>query len=287
MSHKDLFKDLVNEIISLMESDDLNWSKPFRSVKHQNPVSGSIYRGINPFILALKAYREGWDEPYWLTFNQAKKLGLKIKKGATTTPVFFYSLVEKEDEKTGEKNTFPVFKSYRVFNIQQMDGVVHRLPKKVELIGSLKVGYCRPVVDAFIDNTGADIITSDKAAYSPIRDKVMMPAPGLFNSEESYYATLLHEIAHWTGHKSRLNREGITDHSAVFGSEKYAFEELIAELSAVFLCSHLGVEKGGVDQNHAAYIKHWIKGLKEDPMSLWKAAAKAQAVFDYLCEQQK
>ncbi|GAB6035393.1 ArdC family protein [Galenea microaerophila] len=281
---REVFKQIVEEIVGLMEKDKLNWSKPFKEVFHQNPISGSVYRGVNPFLLSYSAHKNGFESPYWATFNQIKKAGAKIKRGAQSTPLFFYAKMEKEDKETGEVKTFPVFKMYRVFNFDQIEGDL-KTPKDVKIKDFEKLGnkFYREDVETLVSNTGAKIKNApDGASYSPSLDIIFLPDAKQFVNEYGYYATLLHELVHWSGHHSRLNREGITDLSATFGSKAYAFEELIAELGSVFLCSHLGLKKGGVDENHAVYLKSWTRMLKEEPMALWKAASKAQEAFDYL-----
>ncbi len=218
----------------------------------------------------MEAEERQFSSNSWMTFNQAKKLNGHIKQGEKGTPVFFFKPMKvKEETEEGETiiKTIPLLKSYMVFNTDQIEGIDESV-NEVE---------CVEAIDEFVAKTNVLIKTSpDKAYFSPSEDYIAMPAIERFKDTDGYYATLLHELTHASGHPTRLNR----DLSRTFGSDSYAFEELVAELGSAFLCSHLGIDLQNAQ--HPQYLQSWIKVLRENPKVLWKASSKAQQAFEYL-----
>ena len=262
----------ADQIIALMEREGSNWVKPWTSngAPH-NVVTNKAYRGSNIFWLSLAAHNNDYSSNSWATFKQWQELGASVKKGEKSTPIFFFSVLEKQDAKTKEKSKFGFWKSYSVFNADQVEGYEKQTSEKPAL---------SPIENAelFVKNTKADIThEGDRACYIPALDKIKMPDFQSFISENEYYSTLLHELTHWTSHKSRLDR----NNGNFFGSEDYAKEELIAECGAALLCVMLGVDKEPTP-NHARYLNSWIKAIKNDHKAIFSAMSQAQKAIDYL-----
>lgn len=279
---KDTLHDLVQLMIDEMENGTGEWVKSWSAPNGfpQNMVSKKHYRGFNSIHLSMVASRKGYVAPYWLTFNQVKELGGMVKKGEKSTDIFFYKFLDKsktiKDEETGEElvnlKHIPLLRMYKVFNIEQTEGIEYELPEP-------NINNNERYINAedFIQSTKADIrYGGDRAFYRPSDDFIQVPEIQFFTDSDNYYATLLHELTHWTGHDTRLDR----DKHSRWGDNTYAFEELIAELGAVFLCSHLGIS---IEKNrHPEYLQGWVRSLREDPQILWRAASKAQEAFDYV-----
>jgi antirestriction protein ArdC len=215
----------------------------------------------------------GFKSPYWGTYKQWVSIGAQVSKGSKGTHIIFYSPVENGSKITeaGEvKNYSYILKSYTVFNAEQVTGF------EAPALPVPKVFNNIACIEALTVKSGAKLqFGGDRAYYSPSQDYIAMPHKTQFTSEASYYATLLHELAHWSGHKSRLDR----DLSGRFGNEAYAAEELIAELSAAFLCARYSITG---ELRHSSYIASWLRVLKNDNKAIFKAAALAQKSADYL-----
>ena len=239
-----------------------------------NVSSNSFYSGINTVILWLRQSQLGADNSQWLTFRQAQNLGGRIKKGAKATCVIFYKKITVEDEKTEEERTIPMLKTYPVFNLSQCEGLDHLKKTPVEKDQIFKD---KEQAEELIKASKAQIImaTIDRACYVPKEDKILMPKKSQFKTQEGFYSTMFHELSHWTGHESRLNRKADNK----FGSKAYAFEELVAEISASFLCCHLGFR---YSTKHSAYVKTWIEVLKKDKTAIFRAAGLAQKATEFI-----
>ena len=269
-ARRDLHQEVTDKILALMESGQLPWEKPWKRGQNRadgllpyNAVSRNNYSGIN--LALLWATSGDYTNNQWVTFKQAIDLGGNVKKGEKGTGIVFFKPWKVEDKKTGEDKYIPLLKPYTVFNIDQCEGLTLPDLKPVE-----------PPEDprgAVLEIANANSVNlehgGDRACFIPSRDRVQMPHFQNFKSEQHYSATLAHELTHWTGHKDRLNR----DLSGMFGCEKYAKEELIAEMGSAFLMAELGLEYEA--RHHAAYLQSWIKGLKEDKKFIFQAAAAA------------
>jgi len=229
---------------------------------------------------------QGYASPYWLTFNQAKQLGGHVKQGEHSTLVTFWkrSPYKVKDKETGEDETRNGFllRYYRVFNLCQTEGIADKLGLSVTAeSGSNRV----PALDQ-CEKIVAEMPLAPKreqsfaAWYRPLTDTVGMPNRDTFHSSEEYYSTLFHELAHSTGHPSRVGRDGIENVNS-FASESYSKEELIAEMSSAFLCGAAGISPV-VIQNSASYLQSWISRLKGDARLLISAASHAQKAADYI-----
>lgn len=267
-----VYQQVTDKIIAELESGTIpswvkNWSGEAGS--DCNVITKKTYSGINTIILGMS----GFKSPYWATYKQWLSIGAQVSKGSKGTQIIFYSPVEKGSKKTeaGEvKNYSYILKSYTVFNAEQVSGF------EAPAMPVPKVFNNIDCIEALTVKSGVKLqFGGDRAYYSPSQDYVAMPHKLQFNSEASYYATLLHELAHWGGHKSRLDR----DLSGRFGNEAYAAEELIAELSAAFLCARFNIAG---ELRHSSYIASWLRVLKNDNKAIFKAAALAQKSADYL-----
>lgn len=273
MTTQDKFNELTAKLISTIENGNVgDWLKPFRSSGRipSNFSTHKRYRGLNVLFLWMIAQEEGYTSNYWLTFNQVVAMGGTVKKGSLATPIFFFKFLDiKEENDLGEieQKHIPMMKTYNVFNLDQTTLELDKGNAKNEVI---------PEIETFIAATNATIKAGSEAYYQPTNDFIAMPELSMFESEEHYYSTLLHELSHWTGHASRLDR----DMEGTFGSESYAFEELIAELSSCFLNAELGIDY--TQMRHAEYLQSWLKALKANPKTLWKAASQAQKAADLI-----
>ena len=221
----------------------------------------------------------GYANPYWMTFKQAQKLNAKVIKGEKGTPLVYWNFIEKKNA-DGEDKTIPFMRYYTVFNADQIEGLEDNFyPKPVEQIKFKKIDKCEKIVSKFKNKPKIQHI-EQRAYYRPSNDMVNMPASDTFKTREEYYSTLFHELGHSTGHKTRLNRKGITDLN-LFGSHDYSKEELVAEMTASFLCGVSGIENTTID-NSAAYLKGWLQVLKKDSKLIVAAAQLAQKGADYI-----
>lgn len=280
----DLYTTITEQLIGMLEQGVIPWRSPIMAKAGggwpKNLERGQEYRGVNVFLLAYAAWQKGYASPYWLTFNQAKARGGSVRKGEKSTLVVFWKPYETMDRETGEAVTVPVLRFYHVFNTEQCEGMSLPTPTQeatgiafspVEAAESLAKGYA---------GGPATIHHGTQAYYMPQADEVHIPEPAQFRSTEDYYATLYHELAHSTGHSSRLAR-GLDTTPAPFGSKDYGREELVAEMAAAFLCGHAGIAPATVT-NHAAYIQGWITTLKGDKRLAISAAGVAQKAADWI-----
>lgn len=270
MTPQEKLTQVVETIINKIEAGELqSWFKSWSVGLPKNIASNTFYSGFNILSLMNEMEDKGYKTNQWLTFNQIQKMGAKLHQGSKGTPVFFFKPLEIEeaDEVTGElvTKTIPMLKTFTVFNVDSTDIQIGNQNEKI------------PNLNDFIDRSGAVIKTRTEAFYSPKNDFIGMPDISTFIDSANYGATVLHELSHWSGAEHRLNR----NLTGKFGTDEYAKEELIAELSAAMLCSHFQIEG---DLRHAEYLQSWLKALKAEPKLLWKSASEAQKVFDYLMD---
>jgi antirestriction protein ArdC len=275
-----VYKIITDQIIEKLQEGTIPWHMSWSSDGPKNLISAKPYRGINVFLLGSLGYMS----PYWLTFKQARSLGGYVNKGEKGTPVVFWKTYKKNEidpdtRKVKEASRF-VLRYYRVFNIEQCTLPAEEVPQADPTTKEFDpIPKAESVVEA-MPNAPEITHQSQRAWYSPLLDVVNMPRPESFDTPENYYSTLFHELTHSTGHKSRLNRKGISD-PVRFGSHSYSKEELIAEMGAAFLSGHCGIDDRILD-NSAAYINGWLGRLRNDPKLVVMAAAKAQKSSDYI-----
>lgn len=274
---------ITQEIIARLEAGTKPWVQPWRGVPVSRPLRacGIPYRGMNVFWLWMVADMCGYASPYWMTYNQAKTLGAQVRKGEKSTIAIFYKSYTKEVEApdTGEKSDEArrVLKAYPVFNADQVDGLPERFHPAATLDLVEPEGR-EAELDAYFAAIPVNLRhLGCEAYYEPTTDRVTMPPASLFSGFDHYYATLAHELSHWTGHSSRLAR----DLKNRFGTAAYAAEELVAELSSAMLGAELGLPVTHLD-SHASYIEHWLKLLREDDRAILTAAAKAEEASSLL-----
>ena len=283
---QDVYERVTAHIVTALESGVRPWFQPW-SAEHAagripRPLraNGQPYRGINVLMLWGAACERGYNAPIWMTYKQAQELGGNVRKGEKSALVVYANkLIRTETGEQGEEieKQIPFMKAYAVFNVQQVEGLPAHYYGQPE--NPLPLSERLEQVESFIANTGADIRHGGNSAfYAPSKDLVQMPPFEAFKDKESYYATLLHELTHWTNHKSRLDR---SFNAKRFGDHGYAREELVAELGAAFLSADLGITPE-VRDDHAAYLGHWLKILQEDKRAIFSAAAHAQRAADYL-----
>ena len=280
-------KAVTERLIGMLESGTAPWQKPWdagiAAMNRPHNFNGRPYHGVNALMLWCTAIDKGYEDPRWLTFKQVNKLGGHVNKGEKAQIVEYWQWEkEVENPETGEKEKVPLEhpKVYRaaVFNADECTGLpkLRRQAQKwspVERAENIIAANGVPVTHN----------TDGSAFYSPGGDFICLPPRESFATVDAYYSTLLHEVGHSTGHPTRLNRE----FGGQFGSEGYAREELRAELASTFLCGELGIATTGSDEQHAAYVKSWVSALKNDYNEIFRAAADAEKICNYLYEREK
>jgi antirestriction protein ArdC len=265
--------EIVTErIIAALEKGNIPWKKTWSTNLPKNLVSKKDYRGMNVFILAACS-----SDEYFVTYKQAAALGGNVKKGEKGIPVIFWNFVEHENKETGKKKTVPFMRYYTVFGLSQCENL--KAPEKTVKQNN-PIENCEKVI-ANMPNK-PNMKDGSNASYQPVTDTVTMPQINAFQNAESYYATLFHEEIHATGHNSRLNREGVAEHAAAFGSATYSKEELVAELGSAFLCAETGISSDNLIENSVAYVQSWIKALKNDAQFIISASSKARKAAEYI-----
>ena len=296
MKTQQIQEKIVQKIIKQMETAGKNWTKPWNEIGGMpKNIRGTFYKGINTFILWSEMLDKGYKQRTFATFKQIQEKGGKVNKGEKGCQVVFWKPTEY---KTGEKDDSGddvykkslICKFYYVFNLDQTDLLEDDINPIVGEAEEL------PSVEEYIKNTGADIRIADSkyknaCYYVPSKDYIGMVSKDYFKSTKAggsatanFYATLLHELTHWTGHESRLDR----NYKAKYFDDvhKYAFEELVAELGSVLQTQMLGINSAPTE--HAAqYLNIWLGRIKEKPDLFFKASAMAQKAVTYIQDLQK
>ena len=286
MSKQDVYSRVTDRIVSDLEQGVRPWMKPWSAGNTEGRIhrplrhNGTPYRGINVLLLWGEALEKGYAAPIWMTFRQAQELGAHVRKGESGALVVFadrYTKSEANEQGEEVEREIPFMKAYTVFNVEQIEGLPARYvgtPKETKADALPLLAEA----ESFFAATGAEFRHGgNRAFYAPAVDFIQLPPPEAFKDAQSYAATKAHELTHWTGHESRLARE----FGKRFGDQAYAFEELVAELGAAFLCADLGVTPEP-REDHAAYLSHWLEVLKQDKRAIFSAAAHAQRAADYL-----
>lgn len=286
----DVYARVTDRIVEDLARGVRPWAKPWTAPAGQERAritlplrsNGTLYRGINVLLLWGAALDQGFSAPMWMTYRQAQELGGQVRKGESGSLVVFANRVTKTeigDDGTDVEREIPVMKGYTVFNVEQIDGLPERFsPRPAPLPGPGPVLQPHQVAEAFFAATGAVFRHGGgQAFYAPAHDVIQLPPVAAFRDAEAYASTKGHELIHWTGHPSRNARA----FGKRFGDNAYAFEELVAELGAAFLCAHLGVTPE-IREDHAAYLSHWLRVLQQDKRAIFSAATHAQRAVDYL-----
>lgn len=287
-----VYQIVTDKITALLESGTAAWRKPWKSIHGTNGIRPMNYKtkrpysGINFFLLLCE-----FDNPYFLTFKQVREMGGKVIKGEKSTPVFYWNWMhldadgKKVKTKAEADKSIPFLLFYKVFNATQIEGIefadLSSRPEWRELKNNDKIDRCEAIVNG-CENLTLEFMNKAKAYYSPSLDIVNMPRIKQFDNSEEYYSTLFHELGHWTGHHSRLDRFKTGARPAAFGSAEYSREELIAEMTSAFLCFDCQIDLPKLVQNQAAYLQGWLAVLKADVKMVVTAAVQAEKAAKYI-----
>ncbi|MBV1702722.1 MAG: DUF1738 domain-containing protein [Hyphomicrobiales bacterium] len=281
-----LYDEITDKIIAELEAGRVPWVQPWGTAAAKAPLAmprnaatGRHYSGINVLILWGAVVKHGFPGQSWLTFRQALALGGNVRKGERGTTVVYADRFVPDDERrrareTGEEaQAIPFLKRFTVFNAAQCEN----LPDDIATVAPPPPpDLIEPQVEALVRATGIDFrIGGNRAFYVPALDYVQVPPPKAYFEPINWHRTALHELGHATGHPSRLGR----DMAGSFGSKKYAFEELVAEMNAAFCCASLGIVP---TVRHADYIGSWLEVLREDNRAIVRAASQASKAADWL-----
>lgn len=283
---RDLHAEITQNLIEAIEANPGHPQMPWRRSSAPlwlpaNATTGALYNGINVLNLWARGAMRGFTAPLWATYRQWSSVGAQVIKGAKSETIIFYKEFEvaPNPDDANDDGKRRVAKASRVFNVAEVDGF--EAPEPPEQLGPIER---IALAEAFIAAANPTIRTGGQDAYyAPSQDLIQMPDEGLFvgtetlSREEGYYATLLHELTHWTGHASRCDR----DMSGQFGNATYAAEELVAEIGSAFLCAELGITQD-LRLDHAQYIAHWLNLMKDDPKAIFSAAAQASRAVQHL-----
>lgn len=270
---------VTDQIIKFIEDGQtLPWQKPWRVDLQRNLNSKRPYRGINTLLLEMYSGANGYESNFWCTYNGAKKAGGSVKKGEKSHIVVFYKMIPKkmEDGDIDEEVTIPILRYYRVFNLDQCEGI--EIPKQDDL--DFVPDERAESVIANMPNPPSIKHGGNKAYYRPPTDSIQLPKREKFNTVDAYYLTAFHELVHSTGHENRLNRQEVMK-TIVFGDTDYSKEELVAEIGAAMLGSYCNFDPSNLE-NSASYVESWLKKLKDDKGMIVSAASRAQKAYDYI-----
>ena len=281
--NQEVYAKVTATIVDALERGVVPWAKGWHQGIAQNAATRRPYSGINVFSTHFAAWTKGYTSPGWLTFRQAISHGLVVRKGEHGVPILFMSKVApkpKKGQQPDDVKPYFIAKFYTVFNLDQLtdlegnEGALAALRERVvPQFAHDPISEC----EAIVAKSGARINHFAMAApgYCPSTDTIEMPPREQFQDAAEYYATLFHELGHWTGRKGRLGR----DLSGRFGDHAYAVEELVAELTAAFLCHRFDLD---VISRSASYLKSWLRAIKADPSALVAAASAASAAAEFL-----
>jgi len=289
IDRKAMYAQVAEGIISLMEQGVAPWSRPWLvrgnrdTFAPRNGFYDRPYNGFNSLYLSAVMATQGWSDPRFFTYNNAKKLGAQVRRGEKSTLVVYNKRVTKRDDDSDSVSSFFMMKYYRVFNAAQIDGlgVYEPVVDGVEPYWHDDESFpeAKRVVSAYSDDQRVFVdYGGDRAFYSPVSDRIGMPNEDQFVSLDAFYHTLFHEVVHSTGHESRQDRLV----KGGFGSGDYAKEELVAEFGAAFLAVNCGVPLR--DDEAASYLAGWSKRCKDDPGMLVTAVNAAQRAADFVLE---
>ncbi len=279
-----LYTQVTDRIIAKLEAGRLPWVQPWDSAKAsaglpRNAGTGRAYSGINVLILWATVIERGYGRQAWLTYKQSEALGGHVRRGEQGTTICYADRFTPKTEQAraaeqgDDARQVAFLKRFTVFNVDQCDGLPATLAGHIEPLATCEV---IPHAEALIDATGADLrIGGDRAFYAPSADFIAVPPPQAYHHAIDWYRTAFHELGHWTGHASRLDR----DLGSAVGESWYAREELVAEMTSAFICAELSIQP---TVRHADYIGSWLEVLRNDPRAIFRAASQASKAADYL-----
>lgn len=276
-ARRDIYQEVTDRIVEALEAGAAPWVQPWRAIGMsgdlRNGQTGHCYSGINVLLLGMELAANGWTDPRFVTFKQAKALGGSVRKGEHGTMITFWKKLIREND-DGERKAFPMLKHYFVFNVAQCDGL--ELPEG-KTLDSLPEPDRDANCERYLAGSLAQIRHGGNVARycrTPL-DLIQLPHVGAFKDVGAYYATAFHELIHWTGAEGRKERTKGKRH----GDDDYAFEELVAELGSAFLCQRFNVD--GTLQ-HAEYLRSWLSALKSDKRFIFKAASQARQAVEWV-----
>lgn len=295
---RDFRQEVTDTIVRMLERGVAPWQKPWEPGANSldipfNPTSERAYRGGNALHLMATSLQRGYEDPRWMTYKQASENGWQVRRGEKGTQIEYWEAKEASghtqpsfrdasndagpaiSKVAGAAKSRFVHRVYTVFNAQQIDGIPPHTPSQHTTFEAVHAG------EQILNNAGANIAhdQADRAFYSRSQDAIHLPPKGAFKDAAGYYGTALHELAHWTGHPSRLDRSTLTE-SYRFGDVNYAKEELRAELASVFLAAQRGIPHD--PEQHAAYVNSWIGALRRDKNEIFRAAHDASKATDFI-----
>ena len=298
LARRDFRREVTDRIIDMLETGVAPWQKPWNPAgasldMPMNPTTGKAYRGGNAIHLMATSLLRGYGDPRWMTYRQAAVLGWQVRKGEKGTQIEFWEAkpasgtrseairagdsdgnqpAGQPDERHGNRL---IHRVYTVFNAKQIESIPERTPNARTVFEVIEAA------ERILKNSGATILhdQADRAFYNRLADSIHLPPKHAFQDAAGYYGTALHELAHWSGHPSRLDRATLNE-SYRFGDMSYAKEELRAELASVFLAADRGIPHD--PEQHAAYVSSWISVLKRDKNEIFRAAHDASLAADFL-----
>jgi antirestriction protein ArdC len=284
---RDHYQEVTDRIIAALEAGTPPWRRQWDSDKAGGPAmprnasTGHRYRGINVLTLGMSALAFTSGDPRWATYKQSEERGWQVRKGEHGTTGFFFKRLEVRDDKRTDDDEdavrrIPLLRAFTLFHASQIDGIPDYVPPTIE-----EAPWRAPeAAEIILANSGAVVrYGGERAFYSPGTDHIQLPPQAAFATAEGFCGTLIHELSHWSGAEWRLNR----DLRNRFGSHDYAREELRAEIGKVMTCTELGIAVSDSDfANNAAYIASWLEKLRSDRKEIFRAAADAQRIADYL-----
>lgn len=292
--YSDLIQVTAERMLDLMKQGTIPWRRPWNDPNAPqngsingpyNPTTGKAYRGSNTLILRGAQLVNGYEDNRWLTYKQAAAIGCQVKRGEKGQQIAYWDFSKtgkaQESEQAAVENEEKGYQGpsvfvATVFHSSQIDGMPEPPPPFVmpEMVRNLRV---RELLDRHQPKVHHD--GGNRAFYSVAADSIHLPKYHTFRDDVSYQATVLHELAHWTGAKHRLDR----DQTGRFGSQDYAKEELVAELSSLFISERVGIALGEQHEaQHAAYLQSWMKALADDSRTLFRAASQAERIMTFL-----
>jgi len=295
---RDFRQEVTDNIVRMLERGVAPWQKPWEPGAGSlgipfNPTSEKAYSGGNAIHLMATGLQRGYEDPRWMTYKQASDNGWQVRRGEKGTQIEYWEVKQASDKTqpsrpngggdgtaaTGnnsdaEKSRL-IHRVYTVFNAQQIERIPPHAPKEYTTFEAVQAG------EQILKNSGANIAhdQADRAFYSRSQDSIHLPPKSAFKDAAGYFGTALHELAHWSGHPSRLDRSTLNE-SYRFGDVNYAKEELRAELASVFLAAQRGIPHD--PEQHAAYVNSWIGALKRDKNEIFRAAHDASAATDFI-----
>ncbi|EHC7291023.1 zincin-like metallopeptidase domain-containing protein [Vibrio parahaemolyticus] len=280
-------QNIADLLITQIEAGTAPWQKPWdaeKSVRPHNALTQNAYKGGNALYLQALQTLNGYEDPRWMTYKQAQSVGAQVRKGEKSSTIVHYKFEETKKEKQPDGSVIEVTEKLdrprafeaKVFNAEQIDGLEPYKAPELTWQPNEKAEALLAASQAIIKHDEID-----EAYYSPSRDEIHLPSKTAFPDETKYYGTALHELGHWTGHSDRLDR----DLSGRFGSESYAKEELRAEIASMLIAQDTGVPNE--PHNNAAYVKSWVKVLKDDPAEIARAARDAELISKYVMDLDK